>query len=795
MDTCRQQSDLNLHEGTFSRIIKASLTAALIATAVVVMGASAMAQNAVPVINQPVVPGQKVPGSAAFTLTVNGTGFVSGATVYWNGSARTTSFVSSSQVTASINSTDVATASTASVTVGNPAPGGGISNVAHFQVVKGGFTVAFGKLDFNTDVSPQDVTSADFNGDGKVDLALPTGNNTVSILLGVGDGTFSSHVEYPVPGHPIAIAAGDFNGDGKMDLVTVAGFLPQVSILLGNGDGSFQSHVEYATGSHPDAVAIADVNGDGKLDLIVADFNDGKVAVLLGNGDGTFQGHIDYATGIGPSGVAVGDVNGDGKLDLVVANNGDATAAVLLGNGDGTFQAPIPFPTAINCNSVVMADFNGDGKLDMAVGTSNKVLSVLLGNGDGTFQNHKEYSIGANSVLVAAADFNSDGKMDLVAANFNDNTVSVLVGVGDGTFKGQAIFPTSAAPSGLAVADFNNNGKLDIAVAAANANTVSVLTDNAITLTPNLLAFGKVTSGFASPAKTVTLKNTGSTTYTVGTPSVIGSFASDFTYTTTCGVTVAPGGTCTFSVVFDPTASETANAQLIITASNGSEIGVQLTGNGNVPIMLNPRTVVFQGYTLIGTTAAAKVLTFTNVSGVPITFSLIDSEGLNAADFPLTYTCPVGSGSLAPGASCTASVGFKPTQTGGETTTIIFYGSFTLAKQGSAFSGKGTAVKVSPTTLAFPATSVGTTSAPMNVTFQNAGSTPMAISSINFTGVNDFAQTNTCNFPGGSVPANSSCTISVTFTPGATGAVAGTMRIGDPDPTGPQIVNLTGTGK
>jgi hypothetical protein len=661
--------------------------------------------------------------------------------------------------------------------------------------VKGGYTVAFGKIDYSTDVTPQDVTSADFNKDGKLDLAVATGNNTISILLGVGDGTFPTHVEYPVSGHPIAIAAGDFNNDGKMDLVTVAGFLPQVSVLLGNGDGTFQAQTTYATGSHPDAIAIADVNRDGKLDLIVADFNDNKVAVLLGNGDGTFQSHVDYATGNGPSGVAIGDFNGDGKLDLAVANNGDGTVAILLGNGDGTFQGPIPFPTAINCNSVVTADFNGDGKLDVAVGTSNKVLSVLLGNGDGTFQNHKEYSIGANAVLVSAADFNSDGKVDLVTANYNDNTVSVLTGNGDGTFKGQAIFPTSATPSGLTVGDFNNNGKLDIAVAATNANTVSVLTDNTITLSPNLLAFGKVTSGIASPAKVMTLKNTGTTTYTVGTPSIIGSFASDFTYSTTCGATVAPGATCTYSVVFDPQASEQANAQLILTSANGTEIGVQLTGTGNVPIMLNPRTVVFPGYTLIGTTTAAKVLTFTNVSGVPITFSLIDSEGINAADFKLTTTCPVGSGSLAAGASCTASITFSPTQTGGETTTIVFYGSFTLAKQGSALSGKGTAVKVSPTSLTFPPTTVGTTSAPMNVTFQNAGSTPLAISIITFTGVNDFAQTNTCNFPGGSVPANSSCIISVTFSPGSTGTFTGTMRIGDPDPTGPQIVNLTGTGQ
>jgi hypothetical protein len=790
--TRQPQRVTNLGEGTISQRVKPVL---IFATVVALLAASALASNPIPVINAPLSPGSKTPGSAAFTLTVNGTGFVSGATVYWNGNARTTTFVSSSQVTATINAADVATATTGNVTVGNPAPGGGFSNVAHLEVVKGGFTAAYSKLDYATDITPQDVTTADFNGDGIADLAVPTGNNTVSILLGKGDGTFPTHVEYGVPGHPIVIATGDFNGDGKVDLVMVAGFLSQVSVLLGNGDGTFQTHVEYATGSHPDAIAVADVNGDGKLDLIVADFNDGKIAVLLGNGDGTFQSHVDYACGNGPAGVAIGDFNKDGKLDVAVAANTDGAVDILLGNGDGTFQAPIAFPTAINPNSVVTGDFNGDGKLDLAVGTSNKAVSVLLGNGDGTFQNHKEYAIGSNAVLVTAADMNSDGKLDLVSANTNDNSVSVLIGKGDGTFNGQMESPVSSAPVGLTVGDFNNNGKLDIAVAATNTNTVSVLTDSNISLSPSLLAFGKQTSGFSSAAKTVTLKNNGTTSYTMGTISFGGSFSTDFTQTTTCGSTVAAGASCTFSVVFDPQGSESADAQLVITNSNGSIQGVQLTGNGNVPIMLSPRTIVFQGYTLLGTTAAGIVATFTNESGVPITFSKIDSEGLNAGDFPLTYTCPVGSGSLAGGASCTATISFTPTITGGETTTLVFYGSFTLAKQGSAVSGKGTAVKVSPTSLTFPATTVGTTSAPMNVTFQNAGSTPMAISSIVFTGTNDWQQTNTCNFPGGSVPANSSCTISVTFSPGSTGTFTGTMKIGDPDPTGPQIINLSGTGQ
>ena len=798
---CRQPAATTLREGTISHRRNSVLTLTVIAMMVLAMGASAaLAQNALPLINAPLSPGDKAPGAVAFTLTVNGTGFVSGATVNWNGNARTTTFVSSSKVTASITATDVATAGTANVTVSNPAPGGGVSNVAHFQIVKT-YTAAFGKLDYATDLTPQDVAAADFNGDGKVDLAVATGNNSVSVLLGVGDGTFPTHVEYPVPGHPSSVVTGDFNGDGKADIATVDPYQSEISILLGNGDGTFQGHQEYLTGTHPVAIATADLNGDGKLDLVIVDLNDNKVAVLLGNGDGSFKAHVDYATGNGPSGVAIGDFNSDGKLDLAVADNTDNTVAILLGNGDGSFQGPIPFPTATLPNSVVVGDFNADGKLDLAVGTSNKAVSILLGNGDGTFQNHKEYTIGANAVIVATADVSGDGKLDLVTANFNDNTVSTLLGNGDGTFKGQAVYPTGAGPSGVAIGDFNGNGKLDIAVAASTANKVSVLTDNAISLTPSVLAYGTQTSGPAyAVTKNITLKNNGTTAYTVGTITFVGAYAPDFTIpTNTCGTTVAAGKTCTISVKFTPMASEAANAQMTITASSGSVIAAQTIGTGNIPIYLAPRTQTFPT-TLLFIKSAGKSNTFTNKSGVNIYFTKIDLEGVNQNDFSFTTTCGGTNYQtpLLPGASCTSTVYFTPTfqqPAGNETTTMVYYGNFTLLKQGLLINGEGTAVKVSPTTLNFPTTKVGVTSAPMTITFQNAGTTAMTISSATFSGTAPYwsiqPSSTTC---GTSVPPSSSCTYGIVFTPQAVGTFTAAFKIGDTDWTGPQQVTLNGTG-
>jgi FG-GAP-like repeat/Abnormal spindle-like microcephaly-assoc'd, ASPM-SPD-2-Hydin len=771
----------------------------LAAMIVLSLSVSALAQSAVPYLYGPLKPEQKSPGAATFVLTVYGTGFASGAVVNWNGQPLTTTFVTAEELTATVPAANVATAGTALVTVSN---GGVISNTLYFQVVKAGYTVAYGKTDYATDTTANDITTTQFTTSGQMDLAVATGDNTVSILLGNGTGTFPSHVQYGVPGNPVAIAHGDFTGSGVQDLATADQYLSQISVLLGNGDGTFQTEVSYPTGAEPVAIAVGDVNGDGILDIVTANYHAGTVSVLLGVGNGTFQTNVDYPTGNGPMGVAIGDFNGDGKLDIVTANNTDGTVSILLNNGNGTFQAAVPYATAVNPTCVAVGNFvTGTDVLDLAVGTSNKLASVLLGNGNGTFQNHKDYAIGAGTAAIALADLNSSGVLAMITANENDNTISTLLGTGTGTFKTESVFPANIAPAGLAIGDYNDDGRLDIAASTVTGSTASVFLDSLITLSPSLLSFGVETSGFPTASKTITLKNTGTTPYTMGTISQVGTYSTDFTIpTNTCpaaGASLAAGASCTLGNVFDPTASEAANAQVLITSSNGSALGYQETGNGNVPIMMNPRTITFPGYTLIGSTSAAKITTFTNVSGVPVTFTSLVLSGTNQTEFSQTSTCPgvLGNapGSLAPGASCTSNIYFTPTQSGGATVTEIYSGNFTVGRAGSLISAQGTAVKVSPTTLSFPNTTVGTSSAAKTVTFQNAGPTAMTISSVNIingSGPN-FSQTNTCQ---PSVPANSTCTFSVIFTPQTAGALTATLSIGDPDPTGPQQIKLSGTG-
>jgi hypothetical protein len=531
------------------------------------------------------------------------------------------------------------------------------------------------------------------------------------------------------------------------------------------------------------------VNGDGNLDIIVADYSANKVSILLGNGDGTFKPHVDYATGNGPSGVAIGDFNGDGRLDLVVANKNDNTVSILLGNGDGTFQSAVACATAALPNSVVVGNFTSSNVLDVAVGTANKVVSVLLGNGNGSCQKHVDYKIGANAMAIAAADLGSTGKLSLISANYNDNTISTLAGNGDGTFKSQSVFLTNGGPSGLAIGDFKGNGKLDVAVTASSGNTVSTLLDSWITIFPTVFSFGTQTSGEKSAPKTFTLKNNGPTPYSVGAISFVGAYGADFTQTNTCGTALAAGASCTLSVVFAPTALENANVQLQVTSYNGSVFGAEITGTGNIPFTLTG-SLNFP-MQLIGTRSKGRTQTFTNNSGVDIYFTSIDLEGVNQSDFSFTTTCPIG-GALPPGASCTVTVYFSPTTAGGDTATLVYKGNFTQTDQGELISGNATAVLITPTSLTFPNTAVGTTSGPLTVTFQNVGPTALLITSISWTGSNGpFSEINTC---GTSVPANSSCTFSFTFSPPTAGTFTETLSIGDPDPSGPQKIKVTGTG-
>ena len=335
---------------------------------------------------------------------------------------------------------------------------------------------------FATGNKSNSVTLGDVNTDGNLDIITANPNsNSVSVLLGNGNGTYQAQQTFATGTNPGSVTLGDVNGDGKLDIVTRNANSNNSSVLLGNGDGTFQAQQTFATGTQPSSVTLGDVNRDGKLDIITSNFGSDSVSVLLGNGDGTFQAKQDFTTPITPSSVTLGDVNGDGKLDIITANYNTINASVLLGNGDGTFQSQQTFATGNGPQSVTLGDVNGDGRLDLITANSGVSIvsgnvSVLLGNGNGTFAAQTTFTTGNLPRIVTLGDVNGDGKLDIITANSGSDSTSVLLGNGNGTFQPKVDFTTGSGPFSVTLGDVNADGRLDIVTAnLGGSGSASVL--------------------------------------------------------------------------------------------------------------------------------------------------------------------------------------------------------------------------------------------------------------------------------------------------------------------------------
>ncbi len=821
------------------------------------VGLSGTGTFPVPQIEQPLVPAAGVPGGAQFTLTVNGTGFVSSSVVNWNASPLATNFVNGEQLTATVPAANIATAGTALVTVVSPTRGSP-SNTAFFQIASPRSSATLSRVDYPTN-TPSWVATGDFNGDGKLDLAVvnscgadtscATQSGTVSILLGNGDGTFRAQATYATGAEPLGISVGDFNGDGKLDLAILnnCGAGPKcpwgqlgsgtVSILLGNGDGTFQPQTTYATGAWPCGISMGDFNGDGKLDLAVANSMDNTVSILLGNGDGTFQPQTTYATGAAPFGISVGDFNGDGKLDLAVANQcGDnpscptfsGTVSILLGNGDGTFQPQTTYPTGAEPLRISAADFNGDGKLDLAVtnecgadtscATHSSTVSILLGNGDGTFQPQATYATGAEPFGISTGDFNGDGKLDLAVANTSDNTVSILLGNGDGTFQTQTTFATGAGPGSVTTGDFNGDGRLDLAVANAGSGTVSVLLQAPLAgLSGNSLTFSSQVVGTTSSSQAVTLTNTGTAPMAISSASLSGANAANFALPGNTCPMLTPPASCAASTGFFtafPVVSPPFSSILYVTAPNGNGdrlvVGTPTGGTAAfisalnlvpAPNALNQEFCDFVQL-VTGVQALAYVPSaderegnFSAFAGLlinPATGLAVPGGVLSPTSTFWAWRVPANAfsppASLAPGATCAINVSFSPLTAGASSAQVTIGDNAPGAFQVISLSGTGTSqAGVSATSLTFPATDVGSTTSSQTLTLTNNGTGSM---SFNITTTPGFSETDNC---GSTLAAGASCTITITSTPTDVGTQTGQLIISG-EPGGPVVVALTVQG-
>jgi hypothetical protein len=737
---------------------------------IAVVATTAAQNNAVPSIDQSLTPVSAAPGRGSFTLYVTGVNFAPNAALYWNGSVRVTIVNSSRSLQAVITANDVSRAGTAAISVVNPAPGGGKSNVVFFPIHASDAGVAIVSSPVVNKYGTNLV--ADFNNDGIPDLAIGQ-DGTIYVYLGKPDGTFKKPIT-STGFYTDQLLAADFNGDGNLDLAMTE-FNDEeenfTGVALGDGKGNFTATKDFFLGT---VGAVGDWNRDGKMDMTIwqSDCCSASTSIYLGNGDGTFtagQISLSYA-----GNEAVGDFNGDGIADLALSRE-----TIVLGNGDGTFQDP-PIYNNGDYGAIQVADLNGDGILDIVC----SAVTVYLGKGDGTFTN-----IGGpkgNYYSVTLADVNNDGKLDLLLAT--NPGLSVALGNGDGSF--QTPFQLSNSyiygPPAFAIADFNRDGKLDI-VTQNQSNDNPIFLQTSASVSTTTLAFPAQTVGTSSSPLSATFSNVSSSNLPIQSITITGS--SYFSQTNTCGSQVPANSSCTISVIFTPLAQGYGSARLAIAFQGvGSPFGITLYGSG-VPgptLTISPNGLMFP-MQLIGTSSLKQKVTLTNNATLEVDISSIAISGA----FLQTNNCPAilyGYGN-----TCQIEVQFKPVVTGQATGAITITDNAAFSPQTINLFGIGTEVKFSATGINFGNQKVGTSSFIIPVTMTNIGTTSLFIGQIAITGVNagDFSESDNCF---SSLPAGASCSIGLKFTPTATGSRSASLSVTDTGGGSPQTVTLSGNG-
>ncbi len=328
------------------------------------------------------------------------------------------------------------------------------------------------------DLGPTSLLTADLNMDGYADLVSTNAqNNTLSILLGKGDGVFNEARTLPVAAEPTTVVTVDVNGDEIPDLLTNARGAEQFTVLLGYGNGSFHK-LTVPTGKVPLAIIPADFNADGKIDVAVTLTFD-KMELFLGSGNGAFKKGETYLTGSRAlSGVAE-DFDRDGNIDIALAASSSNSSSVRIfkGNGDGTFSKARQIAKNRVPLALIKKDMNKDGLQDLIfTSAQGDNMYMLISHGDGTFEKEIAFSGGGGPIALTAGHFNSDKQLDIAVANSRSSNFSLIVRKADGSFH----YPTrdyvvdGGTPLAITSGDYNNDGMTDIAVAGNAKNIIEI---------------------------------------------------------------------------------------------------------------------------------------------------------------------------------------------------------------------------------------------------------------------------------------------------------------------------------
>lgn len=497
------------------------------------------------------------------------------------------------------------------------------TNIDFVFPVTGGLAILYGKPDgslisadaYDVGYIVSAATLADFNGDGKTDIAVAVDAIHPRILTGNGDGTFSlladTNTAAGTTNNRGQITSGDFNGDGHADVLSTEGYpLQGVAYELGNGDGTFgpANSLPGFDSSGDTGAAIGDLNNDGLTDISASSYI-ANVNFLLGQANGTFVPASTVANNLAPGAYWVhGDFNKDGKLDTAILDDGDLQ--IENGDGDGTFHPGFVYTTVrgpgaavATPSDAVVADLDGDGSVDIAAPFQFQI-QIFYGHGDGTFEPPVYIPLAQPPPStreatqpyagINAADFNRDGLMDLVVTN--GDLVTILHGTGNRTYGTPTNYIAGDSASQPLIADFNGDGYPDILVANSdvnNASTVTVLlnqpgggapvttpTQTVLNASPNPVSFGltvtltaTVTSASGVQGGTISFKD-GAT--------VLGSGAINQTGVVTFSTSSLQVGTHPLTAVYSGSSgfqSSTSNTVELVVL--GDTTGTTLTASPN----------------------------------------------------------------------------------------------------------------------------------------------------------------------------------------------------------------------
>ncbi len=587
----------------------------------------------------------------------------------------------------------------------------------------------------------QFVGIADFNGDGKLDVAATNSANlegcincgVVEIFPGLGNGTFLMNP--PPPTYPTGQSAtdstrsalgevvGDFNHDGWPDLAIVnnySGTTADVAILLNDRTGKFLAPVNYTLSALATEITAADLNGDGVLDLVVPLYGTSttpgtQVAVLLGVGDGTFKPEADVPLGMNnPYAAAVGDLNGDGKADLAVTIEDQTTLkqgiAVAFGNGDGTFQAATFVPSTLQNTTfdnphpgyVKMLDMNRDGHLDLVyTNTKFGTVGVLYNQGNGTFFDPVEYAAGHQAFDIAIADVNGDGAFDVVTTGNGAafSGVNVLLNTSAGSIALQSSSPHSAVGASVTFTATVSGSKVR-GVTAVPTGTVTFFDGTTQLLQPVALNSGVAAlsvSTLTVGSHNITAQYSGDSDYVSATSAVVVQVVGQVASSTATPGSSANPSTFGELVTLTATVTSTVPGDMLVpsgevtfidgTAALGSGIlnsGVATFKTSSLAVGTHSITAMYAGDTnFTGSTStalsqvvvqvvqptytvAAKPTSQTVNPGSSASYSITVTPS-NNYDGTVTFTCPT---TLPSGVTCTAPSPIAPPYTASASVTI-----------------------------------------------------------------------------------------------------------------------------